>query len=141
MWNGHQESVKKSGRLSEAWAAKRKRLVTKGRLAEPYTRICPAWLTWNDKKKAFVVLPERTKIVQQIFVKADTGTGIERIARELNLKNVPTWGEGKRKATFWRASYIRKILANKAVIGTFTPHVTRTDDDTGAIGINHLSQS
>jgi hypothetical protein len=94
--------------------------------------MCPAWLTWNDKRKAFVVVPERAKIVQQIFVKADAGTGIEGIARELNLKNVPTWGEGKRKAAYWRASYIRKILANKAVIGTFTPHVTRTDDDTGA---------
>jgi len=132
MWNGHQESVKKSGRVSEAWAAKRKRLASKERLSKPYTRMCPAWLTWDEKRKAFVVLSERAKIVQQIFVKADAGTGIEGIARELNLKNVPTWGEGKRKAAFWRGSYIRKILANKAVIGTFTPHVTRTDDDTGA---------
>jgi hypothetical protein len=57
--------------------------------------------------------------------------GVERIARWLNVKNVPTWGNGKRKAAFWRASYVRKILANKAAVGTFTPHVTRTDDDTG----------
>jgi len=132
MWNGHQESVKKSGRVAEAWAAKRKRLASKEGLSKPYTRTCPGWLTWSDKTKAFVALPERVKIVQEIFAKADAGTGIEGIARELNLESAPTWGEGKRKAAFWRASYIRKILVNKAVIGTFTPHVTRTDDDTGA---------
>jgi DNA invertase Pin-like site-specific DNA recombinase len=132
MWNDHQESVKKSGRVAEAWAAKRKRLASKEGLSKPYTRTCPGWLTWSDKTKAFVALPERVKIVQEIFAKADAGTGIEGIARELNLESAPTWGEGKRKAAFWRASYIRKILVNKAVIGTFTPHVTRTDDDTGA---------
>jgi hypothetical protein len=132
MWNGHQESVKKSGRVSEAWAAKRKRLLSREDVPKPYTRICPAWLRWDDKAKAFIVLSERAKIVQYIFAKADGGAGLEGIARWLNMKSVPTWGEGERKAAFWRASYIRKILANKAVIGTFTPHVTRTDDDTGA---------
>jgi len=132
MWNGHQESVKKSGRVAAAWAAKRKHLVARENPAKPYTRTCPAWLAWNNKARAFVTLPERAKIVRQIFAKADAGAGLDGIARWLNTRNVPTWGEGKRKAAFWRASYIRKILANKAVIGTFTPHVTRTDDDTGA---------
>jgi len=65
-------------------------------------------------------------------VTADAGKGLGAIARELNTRSVPTWGEGKRKAAFWRVSYIRKILANKAVIGAFTPHVTRIDEDTGA---------
>jgi Recombinase/Recombinase zinc beta ribbon domain len=132
MWNGHQESVKKSGRVSEAWAAKRKRLLSRGGLSKPYTRTCPAWLTWDDKAKAFTVLSERAGIVQRIFAKADGGAGVEGIARWLNTNDVPTWGEGGRKAAFWRASYIRKILANKAVVGIFTSHVRRTHDDTGA---------
>ena len=90
-----------------------------------------SWTTWDDKTKAFIVLPERAKVVRQIFAEADSGIGIDGIARGLNKGNVPTWGDGKRKAAFWRGSYIRKILSNKAVIGTFTPHTTGVDDVTG----------
>jgi len=131
MWNGHQESVKKSSRVAEAYAAKRRRLVAGERTAKPYKRTGPAWTTWDDKTKAFIVLPERAKVVRQIFAEADSGIGIDGIARGLNKGNVPTWGDGKRKAAFWRGSYIRKILSNKAVIGTFTPHTTGVDDVTG----------
>jgi hypothetical protein len=62
----------------------------------------------------------------------DTGSGVEGIARRLNEESVPTWGEGKRKSAFWRGSYIRKILANKAAIGIFTPNETGSDEGTGA---------
>src|SRR5262245_45774684 len=141
MWNGHQESVKKSGRVSEAWAAKRKRLVSKARLSKPYTRMCPAWLTWNDERKAFVVLPERAKIVQQIFVKADAGTGIERIARELNLKNVPTWSEGKLKAAFGEPLTSERYLQIKLSLGP--SHLTLHEPTTirAHAETNRLSQS
>ena len=123
MWNGHQESVKKSSRVAEAYAAKRRRLVSGEKTSKPYKRTGPAWLRWDDKAKAFIALAERAKIVQEIFAKADGGTGLDGIARGLNTRNVPTWGEGKRKAAFWRGSYIRKILTNRAAIGVFTPHV------------------
>ncbi|HMA56316.1 MAG TPA: recombinase family protein, partial [Pseudolabrys sp.] len=67
MWNGYQESAKKSGRVAEAWAAKRKRLISGEPLSKPFTRIAPAWLTWNDEAKAFAALPDRAVIVQRIF--------------------------------------------------------------------------
>jgi DNA invertase Pin-like site-specific DNA recombinase len=67
MWNGHQESVKKSARVSAAWEAKRKRLRSRGDASKPYTRTCPAWLTWNDEAKAFVETPERANVVRRIF--------------------------------------------------------------------------
>ena len=76
MWNGYQESVKKSGRVADAWAAKRKRLISKEKAAKPYTRTCPAWLVWDDEAKAFIARSERAKIVRQIFAKADAGTGL-----------------------------------------------------------------
>jgi DNA invertase Pin-like site-specific DNA recombinase len=132
MWNGYQESAKKSGRVAEAWAAKRKRLISGEPLSKPFTRIAPAWLTWNDEAKAFAALPDRAVIVQRIFAMADAGSGVEGIARRLNEEHVPTWGEGKRKSAFWRGSYIRKILASKASIGVFTPHETGSDENTGA---------
>src|SRR5262249_21747687 len=101
-------------------------------MAKPYKRTGPAWTLYDDEAKAFVVVPERAEIVRSIFAKADAGAGIVGIARRLNEAGVPTWGEGKRKAQFWHSSYIRKILANKAVIGTFTPHTVERDEKTGA---------
>ena len=41
-------------------------------------------------------------------------------------------GRRQTQSRLLACSYIRKILANKAVVGTFTPHATRPDDDTGA---------
>lgn len=131
MWNGHQESVKKSERVAAAYAAKRARLIAGDAMAKPYKRIGPAWTRYDDDAKAFVLVIERAAVVQQIFERADMGLGIDTIARELNTASVPTWGDGKRKARFWRGSYIRRILTNRAVIGEFTPHTTGSDEETG----------
>ena len=132
MWNGHNESVKKSGRVAAAYAAKRKRLVAGEVMAEPYKRTGPAWVRYDDERRAFVLIPERGAVVQRIFERADAGAGINAIARELNTDNIPTWGSGKRKSAFWRGGYVRRILASKALIGTLTPHTTGSDDETGA---------
>ena len=140
MWNGHEESAKKSARVAEAWAAKRKRLFSGVPLSKPYTRTAPAWLTWDDQAKAFAVLPGRAAIVQRIFAMADSGNGVESIARRLNEELAPTWGEGKRKSAFWRGSYIRKILASKASIGVLTPHETGSDRRPGRAETNHLNR-
>ncbi len=138
MWNGHNESVKKSARVADAMAAKRRKLVAGEPTARPYKRMGPAWTVYDDASKSFVAIPERVEVVRAIFAKADAGAGIDRIARQLNEAGAPTWGEGKRRAKFWRGSYIRKILINKAVIGTFTPHTIGRDEVTGARRDNPL---
>jgi hypothetical protein len=38
---------------------------------------------------------------------------------------MPTWG----RASHWHRSYVKKILTNPAVIGTFTPHKKLADND------------
>jgi hypothetical protein len=60
---------------------------------------------------------------------ADAGAGQHAIAQRLNADGVPTFGGlGKqRKADAWHRSYVKKLLTNSAVVGTFTPHQRRTD--------------
>lgn len=54
MWNSHNESAKKSLRLSEVHAAKRKRL-TQGEAVERPYKHGPAWLKWNVTTKVLVL--------------------------------------------------------------------------------------
>jgi hypothetical protein len=60
---------------------------------------------------------------------ADEGLGQHAIAQRLNSDGVNTFGGlGKqRKADAWHRTYIKKLLTNRAVTGTFTPHLRRKD--------------
>jgi DNA invertase Pin-like site-specific DNA recombinase len=117
----NEESIIKSRRISAAYESKRQ-LARRGEQERPFTRRLPAWLQWDDHKRGYVVDPHRAKLLRAIFAKAARGWGKQRIARWLNEKGVKTWGEGKKRAQFWRSSYVRKLLSNPSVIGTFVPH-------------------
>jgi len=113
----HEESAVKSRRLSEAWEDKRAKAVT-----IPLTSIAPAWLSVDRAANKIAEVTERVSIVRRIFSMTLDGEGQHKIASTLNREGVTTWGKGKRQGTRWHASYIAKILANPAVIGTMTPH-------------------
>jgi DNA invertase Pin-like site-specific DNA recombinase len=124
----HEESALKSRRLLAVYEHKRAK--AKGRDAgEPFTRMLPAWLNWQDETRVHAAVPERAAVLQSIFQKADEGWGQHRIAQWLNEQGTPTWGgRGKqRKAECWHRSYVKKLLTNSAVVGTFTPHQRLTD--------------
>ena len=129
MWTSHSESAKKSVRLSEVNAAKRKRVLEGAKLDKPY-RHGPAWLRWNAATKQFDIVPDRANVVQDIFAKADEGWSLDRIARWLNRNAVKTWERGKKKAAFWRGARLRKMLLNRAAIGVLVMHKTEYDPDT-----------
>jgi hypothetical protein len=126
MIRGNEESATKSRRLADAYERKR-RDAAAGVVTKPFTRMLPAWLEWSND--ACSAIPERAEVIQSIFKKADEGWGQHRIAQWLNEQDAPTWGgRGKqRKAECWHRSYVRKLLTNSAVIGTFTPHLRLTD--------------
>jgi DNA invertase Pin-like site-specific DNA recombinase/nicotinamide mononucleotide adenylyltransferase len=130
----NQESARKSQLIGDAKARKKKRLIEHGLEGKPYTRVTPAWLTWNDDEKQYKLIPERAAIVREVFERTAGGEGLVRIARDLNLRGIETWTpKGKRKtADHWRPSYIRKMLTSTAPIGTFTPHTTTHDETTRA---------
>ena len=128
----NQESFRKGQLVGDAKERKRTRLVTEGLNGKPYTRRTPGWITWDNKAAAYRLLPERVKVLREVFNLADKGWGLDRIAGELNKRGVDTWGEGQQKGAFWRGSYVRKIVNSKAPIGFFTPSKTTRDKVTGA---------
>src|SRR5262245_41339767 len=125
----HEESAMKSRRLLAAYEAKRANAKNKGGGGKPFTRMLPAWIRWDETERKHVLVPERAGVLRSIFDKAGQGWGQRRIAQWLNERGEPTWGGvGKqRKAEIWHRSYVKKLLTNSAVVGTFTPHLRLTD--------------
>lgn len=130
----HQESFYKGQRVADAKERNRGRLVRGELTGRPYTRQTPGWIRWSDETKAYELIPDRVAVLREIFDLADKGWSPDRIARDLNRREIETWGgrRGQRKATHWRGSYLRKIMATKAPIGFFTPTKSTRDEDTGA---------
>lgn len=110
---GNEESATKSRRIKAVWGSKREKATTK-----PLTPICPAWLILNKDTQSFEAIDDRAELVRRMFAMALDGMGHESIARTFNTEGIPTFG----KAKMWHRSYIKRILENPSVIGTFTPH-------------------
>jgi|SRR6516164_9252522 hypothetical protein len=106
-------------RVAAAFANKRERFAGTDTLNKPYTRRLPAWITWHDDSKAYVLIEDRAKLLRKIFELTDAGWGQHRIAAWLNTEQHETWGAGGCKAKYWHRSYIRKLLSNPAAIGMF----------------------
>ncbi|MEY9573683.1 hypothetical protein ABIE88_001259 [Bradyrhizobium diazoefficiens] len=130
----NKESVRKSQLIGDAKARKKKRLIEHGLEGKPYTRQTPAWIRWSESTASYELIPERADIVREMFQRTAEGEGVERIARDLNERGVPTWSRSgnQRTADHWRTSYVRKVLTSTAPIGTFTPHTTKHDETTRA---------
>lgn len=116
MIRANEESATKARRLGHAWAEKRRRATEH---AEPMTPIAPAWLELDKAAKSFRVIEDRAEIVRRIYRMTLDGVGQNQIAETFNLEGVPPFGRGR----YWHRSYVKKLLENPAVVGTFTPHV------------------
>jgi DNA invertase Pin-like site-specific DNA recombinase len=112
---GHEESAKKSGRLSEAWEAKRAAIGKR-----KITGKCPFWLKLADDKSRFEVLPERVEVVKRLFALSKQGNGGTAISRRLNEDGIPS-PYGRQ----WNNVSVLAVLKSPAVIGQFTPHQGR----------------
>jgi hypothetical protein len=114
MSRAHEESLTKSRRIAAAWKNKRSEAVQK-----PMTKWCPAWLKLSGDRSGYIQIPERVEIVRQIFRDTAEGIGMYSVTSRLNQAKVETFGG----PNGWHQSYIAKILANRAVLGEFQPHV------------------
>jgi DNA invertase Pin-like site-specific DNA recombinase len=119
----HEESAKKSERLSAVWGERKANAAGK-----VVTSRVPNWLTVVGKARGkepqrIEPIPHRVAVIQDIFNKAaKEGWGIYRITKYLNAElKEPTWGGGQ----FWQDSYVKKILNNRAVLGEYQPHTRR----------------
>lgn len=114
----NEESATKSRRLKAVYGAKRDR-ARSGSVEKPFTRRLPAWMTFNEDSRSLELIPERAKVVREIFDLAEAGFGKDAIAKQFNTRGEPTFGNAK----FWHRSYVEKILTNPACVGTFVPKV------------------
>jgi DNA invertase Pin-like site-specific DNA recombinase len=115
----NEESQTKSIRMSGAWEQKR----AKAALNTPMTKTCPGWLTLSADRTEYLPIPERVDVVRRLFEEVIGGIGLYKIARRLNEAKVPTFN----KSDGWHQTYLAKILANRAVLGEFQPHVRVND--------------
>jgi DNA invertase Pin-like site-specific DNA recombinase len=125
-----EESKKKSQRLAAAWKAKKDNSRATN---EPLSAMVPAWLVLDRENKKILPVPERVAIVREIFQLSISGYGCASIARLLNERQVPVWRPRNGVSGEWGESYIKKILANRAVLGEYRPHknVVSTNYKTG----------
>jgi DNA invertase Pin-like site-specific DNA recombinase len=114
----NEESATKSRRVKAAYDNKRK-IARSGGTEKPFTRRLPGWIRWNEDTKALELIPQRAKVVTDIFDMAEAGFGKDSIARRLNERGEKPFGS----SAFWHRSYVEKILNNPACIGTFVPKV------------------
>ena len=110
----NEESATKSRRLSQAWEAKREALGS----GRPLTGVSPAWVQVSLEAGTVELDEDRAAIVRRIFDMTLAGVGQHLIADTFNREGLKPWG----RARFWQRSYIAKILANLAVVGTMIPH-------------------
>jgi hypothetical protein len=100
----------RSERLKAVWGAKR----VKG---EPLTGMCPAWLRLVDGE--WRTIEKAAAAIRRVYELATAGLGILAITKKMNAEglHLPI-GPGK----FWSKTYVRLLLASRAVIGEFQPH-------------------
>jgi DNA invertase Pin-like site-specific DNA recombinase len=129
MSEAHKSSLSKSIRLKQAWDIKR---AGDAKL----TRMCPAWLTYQDDK---FVPNAGADIVRRIYSEAANGLGSYHIAAGLNRDLIPPLTGDKRHgeklpdggpnpkvgqllANGWNKGRIVAILKSDAPLGLFQPH-------------------
>jgi DNA invertase Pin-like site-specific DNA recombinase len=113
MARANEESQRKSQRVGAAWRQKK----SEANGSRAITSKVPMWLS-AKKGEPIQVIPDRAKIVKEIFRMAASGIGKRVIARRLNEGGTPTWG----RSNGWQDSYVEKILHNRAVLGEYQPH-------------------
>jgi hypothetical protein len=112
------ESSMKSERCGKAWRAKRSTANGKAAMS---ARV-PAWCR-AVKGQPIRIIPERAKIVRQMFHWAARGLGQYAICDRLIKQGVPAWGPiYKGRPPRWTPFYVSAILSSRAVIGEYTPH-------------------
>nr|WP_315428100.1 recombinase family protein [uncultured Albidiferax sp.] len=119
MSRAHEESSTKSRRVRDAYAKKHELARTENR---PMGQNMPMWLELSADKKEYILLPERTAIVQRIYQLAIDGYGRAASSRILNKEGIPSF-----KGKTWATSSLDKVLNNRAVLGEYQPYSVQVE--------------
>lgn len=117
MIRAHEESLKKSIRVKDAWAEKRRRVHER-----KLTRTCPSWMELSTDRQSFRLIPERVATVHRILQMQRDGIGQATIVRTFNQESVPLI-QTRVKTESWHTSTIQKIITNPALYGAYQPTI------------------
>ncbi|HHB2152970.1 TPA: recombinase family protein [Escherichia albertii] len=117
MQRAHEESLRKSERVSAAWNRK-KELISEG---IKVSKRCPAWLRLNDDRRTFTIIPERVEVVKRAFDLRLQGLSFWAITRALNDEGHLSLNQYNPKPQGWSDTAVKNLLRNRAVIGCFKP--------------------
>src|ERR1051325_9619795 len=121
------ESKTKRQRALENQKAKRK----KAREHQvTITSECPKWLTLVGKgdERRFVANSNRVSVIERVFKMAASGQGQWQIGRYLNQHKVSTFSGAPK----WRPGMLAHLLASRALLGEFQPHLTAIENGKAA---------
>ena len=124
MSRAYEESETKSRRVKEAWANKRKQLADPN--GKKLTAHCSGWLELSRDRTHYTLRPKQAEIVRRICRMALDGFGITAIVKTLNAETIPSVGRSK---TGWHKAFVRRILANRVLIGEYQPCTGHNDTD------------
>lgn len=107
----HEESATKSKRLTAAWKSNTEAVLAGARIR---TSQCPSWLSVEGDLRSGVykVIPDKAKIVSEVFSRFADGEGPSSIARDLEARGVPVFRRGH-----WRGQTVSQILRSEAPYG------------------------
>ena len=129
----HEESLRKSGMLLDAYAGNRAR--AKNRQRAMVGKRCPAWLQPIEKPERgqwplyeFVPpeeggKPSRADLYRQAWEMYDRGVGSHLIANYFNDTKVPVLAKriNAKPTQGWTAQLVRQLLTNVAAMGVYQP--------------------
>ncbi|WP_439622475.1 recombinase family protein [Gemmata sp.] len=124
---GHDESKTKAARMAAVWGERQRLAREKG---ERVTTRLPGWLeirggrlekTAAGRAKTvggtIEMIPQRVRIVREMFRLAIDGYGLGLIVKHLSARGFESWGP----SGAWSKAYVRKILTSPAVLGEYQP--------------------
>ena len=115
-FQGHDFSLKLSGRLKAYHAEQRRLAIETGKPI--HSSKPPAWLerVGDRHSTRFVVIAAAVVAIRYVFQRTIDGLGAKRLLRELNAKFPALGKSGK-----WNEQYIRCLLKDRRVLGEYTP--------------------
>ena len=122
----HQESKNKSDRAYFNWNVKRKKAREQKRV---FNTLVPGWLETTNEDGKIKIVPNRAKcaIVKRIFRMVIDGIGARTICKTLNAEGIPSFTAGRRKNArgTWSGTYLKLLINNPAVYGTYQPRILK----------------
>lgn len=113
MSRAHEESLVKQVRRSKAWEIERERARKGYKIKSRY----PSWLKLSDDKTRFELIGDRVNVVRRIYEMYISGIGASGICKILNNEKVPSLSSTESKRGSWGATFVRKLLTARTVLG------------------------